>query len=146
MLLNYSRKCLFSLRNFVPIFILIFPFNRLLTRLDLCRLKLKKDGNPSKQQELKFRNNRKHKDILHANNINSNKTSNEFTYIMEVPTFTFDIYGKTVKGATDIRKLIADPEIDNTRILNILYNREEPHPELYKMIEENIIESQKKIS
>ena len=89
---------------------------------------------------------RKHKDILHANNINSNKTSNEFTYIMEVPTFTFDIYGKTVKGATDIRKMIVNPDIDNTRILNILYNREEPHPELYKMIEEKIIESQKIIS
>ena len=131
------------------------------------KLTRKKNREPSKQQKLRFVKDRKYKDFLHANNINNtyyleelenNVSPNDFFYIMEVPTFTFDIRSKPANSATELRKEINDmrekDEVEALkagipvelsheiiRFLNILYDREGEEPpdnDIYSMIVEKI--------
>lgn len=131
------------------------------------KLTRKKNREPSKQQKLRFVKDRKYKDVLHANNINNtyyleelgnNLTPNDFFYVMEVPTFTFDIRSKPANSATELRKEInkmrekdeeealkagvpVELSYEIIRFLNILYDREGEDPpdnDIYSMIVEGI--------
>lgn len=77
--------------------------------------KLKKDGTPAHVQKW--------------TGIENAKPLREHSYIVTVPTFTFEIQGKPVKSATEIRNMIAKADDEKLMaILQDLYQRQDiPH-------------------